>query len=358
MTPLLRLRWRAERTLPVARVAGVVLLALVMVTTIGAPVVAPNPPTTQFADRAYAPPMSIRVRDASGFRAPFVYPQVLQDRLGRVYVEDRARPATLRWFTAGRLISIDSSAGPLLLFGGDALGRDVLARTLHGGRLSLGVTALGVIGALLVGVFIGGLSGTLGGRSDLVLMTLADFVLVLPAAYLVLVLRGVLPLVLETHEVFGLLTILFTVAAWPHVARGVRAIVAAERHLDYAEGARAAGAGSVRLAGHLLPAARGFLAVEAMLLAPALLSAEATVSYLGLGFPEPRASWGTQLQEAATIRAMSEAPWMLAPAAAIFVVVLGAHLAGRARDAGGVLTVGVRTPARASVPTSGARPAV
>jgi len=78
----------------------------------------------------------------------------------------------------------------------------------------------------------------------------------------------------------------------------------------------------------LLPAARGFLAVEIVLLVPALLVAEATVSYLGLGFPDDSASWGRMLQDVANVRVMSEAPWMLAPAVGIFMVALAAQVFG------------------------------
>jgi peptide/nickel transport system permease protein len=147
----------------------------------------------------------------------------------------------------------------------------------------------------------------------------------------VLVLRGALPLVLETEQVFALIAALFSIAAWPHAARGVRAIVSSERTRDYAEAARAAGAGPWRLARHLFPAASGFLAVEVILLVPALLVAEATISYLGLGFAGSEASWGTMMQDAANGPVLTEAPWMLAPAAGVFLVVLGAQLVGSAR---------------------------
>jgi peptide/nickel transport system permease protein len=112
------------------------------------------------------------------------------------------------------------------------------------------------------------------------------------------------------------------------VARGVRAIVIVERSREYVEAARAAGAGRWRVLGHVLPATRGFLSAELVLLIPALLSAEAAISFLGLGFPEPAPSWGTMLQDAANVRVMTEAPWMLAPAIALFLVVLGVQLIG------------------------------
>ncbi len=249
----------------------------------------------------------------------------------RTYREDTSVAIPLSFFSGGHIVSVPDAGGPLLLLGADALGRDTFSRLLHGAQLSLGVTLLGAFGALLVGAFIGALAGTLGGRTETGLMLVTDFVLVLPGAYLVLVLRAMLPLVLTTNEVFWLMVLLFAAAGWPHVARGVRAIVATERARDYAEAARAAGAGPMRLVGHLLPAARRFLTVEVVLLIPALLVAEATISYLGLGFPEPTPSWGTMLQDASNVTVMTEAPWMLAPAVALFLVVLGVQLLAGAR---------------------------
>jgi peptide/nickel transport system permease protein len=311
--------------------AGFALLVLVAAIACFAPVLAPHTPSDQFPDRAFAPPMRVHVRDAAGLHAPFVYRQTLVDRLERRFEDDRRGRVPLRWFAGGRVLSIDPSEGPLLLLGADALGRDMWSRLLHGARLSLGVTMIGALFALLIGAAVGGLAGATGGRVAALLMLAADFVIVLPGVYLVLVLRAVLPQTLATSEVFWLMAALFGLAGWPHVARGVRAIVAAERASDYADAARAAGAGPWRLARHLLPAARGFLGVELALLVPALLVAESTISFLGLGFPEPAPSWGTLLSEAGNLDGLTRAPWTLAPAAALFLVVLGVQLAGGMR---------------------------
>jgi ABC-type dipeptide/oligopeptide/nickel transport system permease subunit len=224
-------RWRVT--------AGAGLLGGLAFLAILAPVVTPNAPDRQFSDRAYAPPMRIHIRDASGFRLPFVYRQVLENRLARQYREDLSAPLSLQWF-AGSLVALAPGDGPLLLMGADALGRDVFSRLLHGARLSLAVALLGLTGALLLGALVGGIAGSTGGATESGLMLVADFLLVLPGAYLILVLRGALPLVLSTQAVFALMSALFALAAWPHAARGVRAIVATERRRETM--ARAAGA--------------------------------------------------------------------------------------------------------------------
>lgn len=310
-------------------VAGLFLLGAIAA-TLAAPWLAPHDPWAQFADRGYAPPMRVHVRDADGWHAPFVYRQHLRDRVAREFVEDRSLRVPLRWFRDGRLVSIDAAHGPLLWLGADGLGRDVWARLLHGARLSLGVALAGALGALAIGALLGAIAGMTRGLVDTAITAVADFVVVLPAIYLVLVLRTTMPLVLDSPVVFMVMAGLFTVAGWPHVARGVRAIVATERQRDYAEAARAIGAGRLRLLGHLVPATYGFLRTELVLLVPAFLVAESTISFLGLGFPEPEPSWGLMLQDASSISAMQMAPWMLSPALALFAGVLALQRIARA----------------------------
>ena len=104
--------------------------------------------------------------------------------------------------------------------------------------------------------------------------------------YVALALRAVMPLVLPAGAVFALLAAIFAVVGAPFISRGVRGIVRSERRLDYASAAAALGAGHLRiLARHLLPAARGFVAAQLTMLVPGFIVAEATLSYVGLGFP-------------------------------------------------------------------------
>jgi peptide/nickel transport system permease protein len=85
---------------------------------------------------------------------------------------------------------------------------------------------------------------------------------------------------------------------------------------------------------HLLPAARGFVAVEITMLVPAFIVAEATLSYIGLGFPDPIASWGTMLHDASNVRVFVDFPWLLSPAVAMFAVVFGLNLALQGQKTG------------------------
>ena len=308
---------------------GAGLLVTIAIVAAAAPFLAPHDPGQQFADYIYAPPMRPHViDDEGGWHQPFIYPLRLVSRLERVYEEDRSRRVPLIWFAPGTLVNSQDPRTPWLLCGADALGRDIFARVLRGARLSLAISVMAAGGALLLGALVGAMAGFHGGRVDDVLMSVADFVLVLPVIYVVVVLRASMPLVLTTAEVFWTMTAVMSLAGWPYVARGVRSVVVAERRREYAEAAHAIGAGWVRiLLRHLLPAAGGFLTVQATLLVPVFILAEATLSFAGLGFAEPTPSWGVMLHEASRAPILAEAPWLLTPAIAIILTVLALNLA-------------------------------
>lgn len=296
------------------------LIAVLGVAALAAPWCAPHAPDRQHRQFIHAPPMPPRLIDDGAVRFPFVHPITLADRLATRYELDRSRRLPLPWFDA-------EPAAPVFLLGTDSLGRDLLSRLLHGARLSLGVALSSVVGALLLGSVIGAFAGAARPAIDEAVMRAADFVIVLPMIYVALTLRALMPLVLSPALVFGLMVGIFTVIGWPFVARGVRNLVRAEREREYVLAAQAAGATHTHiLARHLLPACAGFLLVQGMLLLPAFILAEATLSFVGLGFPEHIASWGTMLGEAGNVSALTRFPWTLAPAAAIFAVVLSANV--------------------------------
>jgi peptide/nickel transport system permease protein len=309
------------------RTLGLALLAVTVVAAVGAPALAPYAVDRSFPGFLNAPPTRPHVVDDSGaWHAPFIYWWRLTNQLEQRYEEDRSSRVPLAWFRDGHLVSSTEDA-PFFLLGADSYGRDVFSRLLYGARLSLGLSFIAAVGATVLGALLGGIAGYAGGLLDDLLMRGSDFVLVLPAMYVALALRSALKLVLPPFEVFALLAGIFAIVGAPFIARGVRAIVRSEKQLDYSTAAASLGASHVRLLlRHLLPAARGFVSVEITMLVPSFIVAEATLSYVGLGFPDPVASWGTMLHDASTVRAFADFPWLLSPAAAMFLVVLGLNL--------------------------------
>jgi peptide/nickel transport system permease protein len=304
-------------------VVGAWLLVAVL-----APWLSPYAPTRQFADHAFAPPSRLRVSGADGPTLPYFHPLVLKDPLQRVFDEDSGRRVTLQWLREGRLFGTAPGEPPFLLIGADALGRDLFSRLLAGVRHSLALALLSVALSLAVGAAAGLVAGYRGGLADTVLQRTSDVIIVLPALYVLLALRAVLPVHLSAGTVFVLMAAIFALVGWPLAARGVRAIASRERGRDYVLAARAAAAtpGRIMLR-HLLPATCGFLRTQALLLLPAFVVAEATLSFAGLGFPDDAPGWGTLLADAVNIGALGGAVWLLVPALALASLVLGVNLA-------------------------------
>jgi peptide/nickel transport system permease protein len=310
----------------VARTAATLILAITFVTTICAPMLAPLDPAEQHVDFPYAPPLRPRLIDRyGGWHMPFVYPVRLSNRLMRDYVEDSARaiPIWQPWSSG----SVES--GMVFLLGTDGLGRDLLSRLLVGARWSLGLAAAATILALAIGTLVGAVAGYADGLFDEIGMRVAELVVVLPTLYVLLAVRGALPLVLEPQQVFAGATIALGLLGWPAIARGVRAICAVEARLDYVEAARAAGASHARvLFRHILPAAGGFLRAQATVLLAAFVVAEMTLSFTGFGFAEPTPSWGTILRDTGSISTLSDYPWLLAPAGVMAILSWSLHTIG------------------------------
>ena len=297
-----------------------------------APWVAPNDPGHPFDARTYAPPTRVRVITRAGsISTPFFYAQRLENPLELQYNEDVSRPIPLRWGHRGALVTSADPREPLLLLGGDSLGRDLFSRLLHGARISLGLALVAALGATLLGGAAGAIAGFAGGVADGVITRVAEVVLVLPALYVLLALRSALPVDISAGSTFGITVVIFALVGWPFAARGVRAIEAAERRRDYVEAAVALGASRGRvLRRHLLPATTGFLRTQFALLLPACILAEATLSFAGIGFSDELPSWGTLLVDAANVSVLPHAPWLLAPAVAIFSVVQALNIAADA----------------------------
>lgn len=208
--------------------------------------------------------------------------------------------------------------------GTDELGRDILSRLLHGGRVSVGAGALACAVALLAGSLLGALAGLVGGGTDRLILFLIEVVQSVPALVLVAALAAFLP------PSFFLAALLIGLTAWTDSARIVRAEARRLRSAPFVEAARAAGASPGRLLlRHVLPhALPPALATAPYVLGAAVLT-EAGLSFLGLGTPPPAASWGRSLADARDV--VTVAPWcVLPPAVALVLLVLSARRLGDA----------------------------
>ncbi len=217
------------------------------------------------------------------------------------------------------LLRPPSTAHPM---GTDDLGRDVFSRVIFGARTSLlaGVISVGL--AVAVGLPVGLLSGYYGGRLDDVLMRLTDAVLSFPFLVLALALAAVLGAGLDKAMIA--IGIVFT----PGFIRLARGQVLGEREQNYVEAARAMGAHDGRIIwNHILPNVLSPVVVQASLSTAVAITAEAALSFLGLGTQPPTPSWGSMLNIAQAY--LSTAPWMaIWPGLAIFVTVLALNLLG------------------------------
>jgi peptide/nickel transport system permease protein len=212
--------------------------------------------------------------------------------------------------------------------GTDNFGRDILARVLHGGRVSLGVAAIATAVSLLVGLALGGLAGYVGGVVDELVMRAVDLALAFPRLVLAITIAGLLGAGLPS------VVVAIVAVSWAWYVRVVRGLVLQAREEAYVLAAHALGAAAPRIVlRHLLPAIVGQVVVLASLDFGRIILAISALSFLGLGIRPPSPEWGAMLSESRLFFARTP-ELMLYPGLAIFLTVLGVNLLGDSlRDA-------------------------
>ena len=223
----------------------------------------------------------------------------------------------------------------LLLFGADRYGRDVYSRILAGSRISMSIGLLAIMITFSLGLSIGGAAGYFGGITDEILMRVTEVLMSIPSFYLLISLRAILPTSIPSHLTYLLIVVILSFIGWPGMARVIRGMVLGLKETEFVQAAVAMGYPSSRvILRHIIPNTATYIIVAATLSIPGYILGEAGLTFLGLGITEPSASWGLMLSQAQSIKAMTEAPWLLIPGIFIFIVVMGFNLLGDAlRDA-------------------------
>ena len=223
----------------------------------------------------------------------------------------------------------------LLLFGADRYGRDVFSRILAGSRISMSIGLLAILITFSLGLSIGGAAGYFGGITDEILMRVTEVLMSIPSFYLLISLRAILPTSIPSHMTYLLIVVILSFIGWPGMSRVIRGMVLGLKETEFVQAAVAMGYPSSRvILRHIIPNTATYIIVAATLSIPGYILGEAGLSFLGLGITEPSASWGLMLSQAQSIKAMTEAPWLLIPGIFIFIVVMGFNLLGDAvRDA-------------------------
>ena len=216
-------------------------------------------------------------------------------------------------------------------FGTDGLGRDVMTRTLYGGRVSMTVGVMVVLLTSIIGISVGTVAGYYGGWVDNILSRIIDATLSLPGLLFMILLSAILreadlPFI-QSDSMFTIAVVL-GILSWPTVARLVRAVFLTLREMDYVTASQALGASDLRIMiVEILPNGFGPIIVQSTLGLGLAIMSESGLSFLGFGIMPPTPSWGNMLNNAQ--EHLIEYPWLaIFPGLMIFLTIISVNYIG------------------------------
>jgi peptide/nickel transport system permease protein len=341
-----RLMWRKFRKHKLALI-GLIVTILIYLVALFAPFVATQSPYTTTSESTYAPPQTLRFWDTSdGFSLglyTFGYTsEVDMETFTRKFVIDESVHVPVGFFVKGEeyelfgfitwdrhLIGAKDPDTQLFLLGTDRLGRDMFSRIVYGTRISMSIGLVGVALSLVLGIALGGISGFYGGWIDNVIQRLIEVIRAVPTIPLWMGLAAALPPGWSGLRVYLGITVILSLIGWTGLARVVRGRFLAMREEEFILAAKLDGTRQSRIIGrHMVPSFLSHIIASVTLSIPAMILAETSLSFLGLGLRPPTVSWGVLLQEAQNIRTVATAPWLFAPGVAIVIAVLALNFMG------------------------------
>jgi len=217
----------------------------------------------------------------------------------------------------------------VFLLGTDDLGRDVFSRILQAASISMSIGLVGVFLSFVLGTLLGGISGYYGGKTDVIIQRVIEFLTSIPTIPLWMALSAAVPAHWDPIKVYFAITLILSLQGWCGLARVVRGKLLELREADYVIAARIAGTNDFAIiTRHLLPGFTSYLIVNITLAIPGMILGETSLSFLGLGLRPPIVSWGVLLYQAQNVRTVALHPWLMVPALAVILTVLAFNFVG------------------------------
>jgi peptide/nickel transport system permease protein len=340
-----QLVWRRFRKSKAAIAGGLLVLALVVM-ALFADFFSPYSLIETDLQNSFIPPSTVRFIDAQGnfHLRPFVYAEevtINTKTFEPTWAENTDKTYDIQFFVKGwkykilGLIPTDRhlfgvpQGGVLHLMGTDKFGRDLFGKSCEAGRISLTMAIFGTLITVTIGSVLGVASGYYGGRTDTVIQRFVEFVNCFPQMPLWMALAAIVPRTWDSFSIFVIMSFIFALLSWTTLEREVRGKVLAFRESDFILAAKEMGASDKRIIFlHLYPNALSHVLVILTLTIPAIILAEAFLSFLGIGIQEPLISWGLLMRNAQNLQTLGLNPWVMTPVFFIIAAVLGFNFLG------------------------------